>query len=51
MVLQGQIESKESKGYMVDLGIKDKTKAFIKFDKSESAAEEKQIGDLVHVIV
>jgi len=51
MVLQGVVESKETKGYMVDLGLKDKAKAFVKFDKAASVAEEKQVGDLVHVIV
>lgn len=51
MVLQGVIESKETKGYMIDLGLKDKAKAFVKFDKTASASEEKEVGDLVHVIV
>lgn len=52
MILQGQVESKESKGYMIDLGLKDKAKAFVKFEKAETAAaDEKQVGDLVHVIV
>jgi len=33
MILQGTIETVESKGYMVDLGLKDKARAFVKFDK------------------
>ena len=33
MILQGVIESKEAKGYIVDIGLKDKAKAFVKFDK------------------
>ena len=49
MMLQGTIESLETKGYMIDLGLKDKAKAFIKFDKtSESRLAE---GTLVHVVV
>ena len=51
MILQGAIESKETKGYMIDLGIKDKAKAFVKFDKKASNSDEKDVGDLVHVIV
>ena len=51
MVLQGVVESKETKGYMIDLGIKDKTKAFVKFEKGTDVSEEKEVGDLVHVIV
>ena len=43
------VESKEAKGYMIDLGIKDKAKAFVKFDKSLS--DEREVGDLVHVNV
>ena len=34
MILQGVVESKETKGYMIDLGIKDKAKAFVKFEKA-----------------
>ena len=51
MILQGAVESKETKGYMIDLGIKDKAKAFVKFDKKASNSDEKEVGDLVHVIV
>ena len=36
MILQGIVESKESKGYMIHLGLKDKTRAFVKFDKAET---------------
>ena len=31
MVLQGVIESKEAKGFLVNLGLKDKTKGFLHF--------------------
>jgi len=37
MVLQGLIESKESKGFIIDLGLKDKSKGFVKFPKTEEA--------------
>ena len=49
MVLQGFVESKESKGYIVDLGLKDKAKAFVKLAKD--AEEQLVIGALVQVVV
>ena len=51
MVMQGVIESKESKGYIIDLGLKDKAKGFAKFVKNPTASDEKEVGDLVHVRV
>jgi len=36
MVLPGVIESKEEKGYLVDLGLKDNAKAFVKFTDDNS---------------
>ena len=50
MVLTGRIESRESKGYMIDLGLKDGAKAFVKAKSSEEVAE-KPIGSYVRVIV
>ena len=50
MVLQGYIESKETKGFMIDLGLKDKSKGFIKFPKPETD-KEKEVGALVQVVV
>lgn len=35
MVLQGRIETKEAKGYIVDFGLKDGTKGFLKFGEQE----------------
>ena len=52
MVLQGVVESKEAKGFMIDLGLKDKAKAFVKYDKHRpESRDERDEGDLVHVIV
>ncbi len=51
MVLTGRIESRESKGYMIDLGLKDGAKAFVKAKSSIDEDEEKQIGTQVRVIV
>lgn len=36
---------------MVDLGLKDKSKGFVKFAKSASAEEDIEVGSLVQVIV
>jgi hypothetical protein len=49
MVLQGLVESKESKGFIIDLGLKDKSKGFVKFPKTEEA--EKEVGAHVQIIV
>lgn len=35
MILQGRIETKEAKGYIVDFGLKDGTKGFLKFGDQE----------------
>lgn len=52
MVLQGTIESKEAKGYMIDLGLKDKSKGFVKFEKGQDAESESLAnGSLVHVSI
>jgi hypothetical protein len=49
MLLQGSIESLETKGYMIDLGLKDESKAFVKFPKNtEKRLTEKT---LVQVLV
>ena len=47
MVLQGQVESKEAKGYLVNFGMKDKAKGFLSCEQDASY----QIGQLVHVVV
>jgi ribosomal protein S1 len=36
MVLQGEVESKEAKGFLVNFGLKDKSKGFISFSDSNS---------------
>jgi hypothetical protein len=38
MVLQGVIEAKEAKGFIVNLGFKDRTKGFLKY--SDQASEK-----------
>jgi len=50
MVLQVTIESKEAKGYILNLGFKDHTKGFMKFSDK---ANEKSLknGQIVNVIV
>ena len=48
MLLQGSIESKELKGYVVNLGLKDQAKGFVPF---ENAASKAEVGSLVHVTV
>ena len=48
MVLQGTVESKELKGYIINLGFKDSAKGFVKF---EDAPEKLKSGSLVQVIV
>ena len=50
MLLQGTVESIEAKGYMLDLGLKDEAKAFVKFDKNSSEGKLAE-GTLVKVIV
>jgi hypothetical protein len=49
MVLQGKIESKEAKGYTVDLGFRDRTKAFLKMADDDSKTMKR--GKLVHIVV
>jgi len=36
MILQGEIESKEAKGFLVNFGLKDKTKGFLPFTDDSS---------------
>ena len=52
MLLQGLVESTEAKGFMIDIGLKDQAKAFVKFSKNDTE-EDKQgrIGALVLVSV
>lgn len=50
MVMQGLVESKESKGFIIDLGLKDKSKGFVKFSKVNDDDDVK-VGSLVQVIV
>lgn len=49
MILQGQILSKEEKGYIIEFGFKDQTKGFLKFSNEKSKGLK--IGSLVHVVV
>lgn len=51
MLLQGTIASKESKGYMVDLGLKDGARGFVKADDVPSDGTKLYEGSLVHVAV
>lgn len=46
MVLQAVIESKEQKGYILNLGFKDDAKGFVKFD-----GEDLKQGALIFVYV
>ena len=48
MLLQGIIESKELKGYIVNLGFKDQSKGFVPFDTS---SKKLAVGSLVHLVV
>lgn len=49
MLLQAVVESKEEKGWFLDLGFKDGAKGFLKFEGDKTAKWE--IGHLVHVVV
>jgi len=56
MILQAQVESKEAKGYILNLGFKDETKGFLKYRKEEEGDKGKEskvrtlkVGQLVHV--
>ena len=48
MLLQGLVESKELKGYIVNLGFKDSAKGFVPFD---TVSKNLSAGSLVHVLV
>jgi hypothetical protein len=50
MVLQGVIEAKEAKGFIVNLGFKDRTKGFLKYSDQASEKVLKK-GHLIQVIV
>ena len=50
MVLQARVESKEAKGYILDLGFRDKSKGFLKFS-DEASAKSMIKGHIVHVLV
>mgnify|MGYP002631499150 CR=1 FL=1 len=47
MFIQAIVESKEEKGYFLNLGFKDSAKGFLKF----SAETKYEVGDLVKVTV
>jgi hypothetical protein len=47
MFIQATVESKEEKGYFLNLGFKDAAKGFLKFKEGVSY----EINDLVHVVV
>ena len=51
MLLQGTVESIEAKGYMLDLGLKDEAKAFVKFDKRSVGESKLAEGTLIRAIV
>ena len=48
MLLQGLIESKEAKGFLINFGLKDKTKGFLPFTTESSVL---MIGSVVQVLV
>ena len=48
MLLQGTVESKELKGYIINLGFKDQGKGFVKFD---DAPGKLAVGGIVQVLV
>ena len=50
MLLQGTIEGKEQKGFVISLGFKDNTKAFLKFDENVKDTSF-ATGNLVQVVV
>lgn len=49
MLIQGRVKSKEEKGYLVDLGFKDKSQGFLKF--SDASVNSLELGQLVQLIV
>lgn len=51
MMLQGKVESLETKGYMIEIGLKDKSKAFVKYNTAAGEAAKLAEGSLVHVVV
>lgn len=48
MTLQGELVSKEAKGFLVNFGLKDKSQGFLPFD---SATEHLMLGQILHVVV
>ena len=50
MLMQAQVESKEAKGYILDLGFRDRTKGFLKFS-DEASDKALKIGQIVNIIV
>ena len=48
MTLQGELISKEAKGFLINFGLKDKSQGFLPFD---SQTEHLQIGKIVQVAV
>ena len=47
MVLQAVVESKEEKGYFLNLGFKDNSKGFLKYPEG---IKQLDIGDLIQVV-
>jgi hypothetical protein len=48
MVLQGELASKEAKGFLINFGLKDKSQGFLPFDPT---TEHLLIGNYVQVVV
>ena len=48
MVLQGEIASKEAKGFLLNFGLKDKSQGFLPF---EASTEHLLIGQYIEVVV
>lgn len=49
MILQGIVESKEAKGFLINLGLKGKARGFVSF--SGTGAEDITVGQLVLIAV
>ena len=51
MVIQGLVESKESKGFLIDLGFKDQAKGFVKLSDGESLKTGQAISIIVRSVM
>ena len=51
MFLQAEVQSREAKGYILDLGFKDGASGFLKFPDGISEQDKHEVGERVHVIV